>query len=85
MPQRHVVPPALRIFKAARVLLGWSSQEFALMAGLTRTIVMDFEAGRGCMSQQRMAHIKGIYVAAGITFLRDGLVYRGMTEEDKDA
>lgn len=83
MARRRKIPFTLRLFKAARALLGWSSKDLAVHTGLTRATVMDFESGRGKMSPQRVAHIKQAFESVGIKFLRDGIIYQGMTEEDK--
>jgi DNA-binding transcriptional regulator YiaG len=78
MPKRPKVPATLRLFKSARALLGWSTQDVADKTGISRATIMDFESGRGSMTQERVAEITQVFEDAGIKFLRDGIIYQHM-------
>lgn len=55
--------------RAARGLLNWNQQEMARAAGLSRSTIRDFEAGRHALQRASLAQLVQTLITAGIILL----------------
>ena len=76
MRDRSIFPPAL--CRAARGLLGWSTDRLALAAGLEAEAVELFEAGEGALADNESAAIGEALNRAGVIAIRERLAGGGV-------
>lgn len=58
--------------RAARGWLGWTQQDLADKAGISKTSIATFERGESVAYDDTLAAIQGAFEAVGVTFLFDG-------------
>ncbi|MEZ5724388.1 MAG: helix-turn-helix transcriptional regulator [Paracoccaceae bacterium] len=70
--------------KAARALLGLEQDEISKAAGIARTTLIDFEAGRRAPRSSTIAAIRAALEAAGVEFIPENGGGAGVRLRNRD-